>query len=157
MAPPPGKPVLLVDDNPDDRLLMLEACKAAGLAAPIVALESGRQVVEYLSGEGPYADREKFPVPCLVLLDIKMPVMTGLEVLKWLRGSPEWRGLPVLMITASIHPGDVRQAYQLGANSFHVKPSRARELIQLVAAIQDYWLGLSELPECPEAARGSEK
>lgn len=149
MASSPEKPVLLVDDNPDDRLLMLEACKAAGLQPPIVPLDSGQQLIEYLSGKGPFADREKFPLPCLVLLDIKMPVMNGLEVLEWLRRAPEWRALPVLMLTASIQPGDVRQAYQLGANSFHVKPSRARELIQLAAAIKGYWLGVTELPECP--------
>lgn len=114
--------ILLVDDNPDDVLLIKRAFARAGLTHPIFSVPSGTEAIAYLSGERPYEDRTEHPLPNLILLDIKMPVTDGFEVLRWIRRQPELGRVSTVMLTSSDEIRDVNLAYQLGANSFLVKP-----------------------------------
>src|ERR1051326_416272 len=111
--------LLLVEDNEDDVFLMVRALKSAGVDLPLQVLSDGREALDYLSATGPYADREVYPLPAVIFLDIKLPQLSGLEVLRWLRNQPqsELRRTVVIVLTSSNHPGDVRNAYDLGANS----------------------------------------
>jgi CheY-like chemotaxis protein len=116
------QPILLVENNQDDILLILRAFQRAGVNRQIQAVASGMDAVAYLQGTHPYDDREKYRLPALVLLDIKMPGMDGFEVLRWIRRQPEFFELCVVMLTNSDHIRDANEAYHLGANSFLVKP-----------------------------------
>lgn len=125
------EPVLYAEDSEDDAFLLQRAFNQAGVPHPLVIVPNGKAVVHYLSGTGPYGDRGAHPFPRLVLLDIKMPHRTGLDVLCWIRQQPELRRLPVIMLTSSAHDRDVASAYSLGANGYVVKPSNAAGLAQL--------------------------
>lgn len=140
------KPILQVEDDPNDVFLLQHALTKVGVTNPIQVASDGRQAIEYLQGAGQFADREKFPLPCLVLLDLKLPYVMGLDVLKWIRQQP---GAPlvVVMLTASGEAGDIATAYRLGANAFLTKPSEAGKLEDMAQAIQDFWLMHNTLPE----------
>lgn len=140
------RPVLLVDDDPDDRFIMNQAWHEAGVANPLMELADGAAALAYLAGTGDYADRARFPMPALVLLDISMPGYSGLDVLARVRASPETALLPVLMLTASAASEDVRRAYHLGANTYFVKPSSIEELTALLKTLSLYWLRDAQLP-----------
>lgn len=114
--------VLLVDDQENDSLLIKRAFERAGLGDLLQSVRSGFEAMSYLNGENPYHDREKYPLPVLVLLDIKMPAMDGFQVLNWIRSHPALGRLCVVMLTTSDEIRDVNKAYELGANSFLVKP-----------------------------------
>jgi len=125
--------VLLVEDNPDDVLLIRRAFDRTGIVLNLHAVSNGDKAIAYLGGQRPYEDRSKYPVPDLVLLDIKMPGTDGFEVLSWIRHQWRLRDLCVVMLTSSDAIRDVNHAYRLGANSFLVKPLdfiNARELTQ---------------------------
>lgn len=131
--------VLLVDDSPDDRFLLGFCWEKAGIPNPLLTLDDGQQAIDYLARAG----RAR---PGLVMLDLKMPVRNGLEVLAWMRGSPTCRRVPVIVFTASDQPDDIDKAYVAGANSYLVKPSSVVELIELLGAIKEYWLRFNEYP-----------
>lgn len=135
-----GRPVLLVDDDPDDRFLTRTAWKEAGIARPLRELEGGQQAIDYLSGASS-------PRPALVLLDLKMPGRSGFEVLAWIRGSDAWKRLPVIILTASTSPNDAAEAYRLGANSVLIKPSSIQQFAEILAAFNNYWLRFNVFPE----------
>ena len=116
------QPILLVENNQDDILLILRAFQRAGVNRRIQTVTSGMDALAYLRGAPPYGDRQENPLPALVLLDIKMPEMDGFEVLKWIRQQWEFFDLCVVMLTSSDHISDANRAYHLGANSFLVKP-----------------------------------
>ena len=133
-------PILLVDDNPDDILLVTRAFQRAGVKRPIQTLTSGLDAIAYLKGEPPFADREKHPLPGLILLDIKMPLEDGFEVLRWIRHDEKFSELCVVMLTSSDQIRDVNQAYQLGADSFLVKPldfENAADLGRFVTTLEN--------------------
>ena len=109
--------ILLVEDNPDDVFLVGMAFKKLGKTNPLVVVRDGEQAVQYFQGEGGYSDREQFPIPQLILLDLDIPGMNGFQVLTWLRQESEFRHLPMIILTISTYSPDVRRAYQLGANS----------------------------------------
>jgi CheY-like chemotaxis protein len=135
------KPVILhVEDEANDVMLVGLAFKKAGPAPVIQVVHDGEQAIEYLSGAGRYADRQLYPLPSLMLLDIKLPRLSGLELLSWLRGRDDLRRLPAVMLTSSPQMRDVNKAYELGANSYLVKPSALDELVQMVAKLSSYWL-----------------
>ena len=117
-----GRPILLVENSEDDIILITRAFERAGLKHRIQAVTSGLDAIAYLKGEVPYIDRLKYPFPDLVLLDIKMPLTDGFDVLRWIRRQPAFAKLCVVMLTSSDEIQDVNLAYQLGANSFLVKP-----------------------------------
>jgi len=112
----------------------------------------GEEALDYLAGGGGFADRGRHPFPALILLDLQLPRRSGHEVLEWLRGQEEGlRRLPVVVLTSSKEPRDVNRAYELGANSYLVKPVSFEALLELVKAVERYWLILTERPEAPSA------
>ena len=149
---PEGRLVILVEDNPDDRFLFERAWRGAGIPNPLRMLENGQKILDYLFGTGEYADRERHPLPALLLLDIKMPGLSGLEVLGRLRGEETLRSLPVAIMTASTSLDDIAEAYRLGANAFFIKPSSVQELIELLTAVKGCWFRYNEFPTL-QAAR----
>lgn len=140
------KPILQVDDDPNDVFLLQHAMTKAGVANPIQVATDGRMAIEYLNGTGKFGDRAKFPLPCLVLLDLKLPYVMGLNVLKWIRQQP---GAPlvVVMLTASGEDADIETAYRLGANAFLTKPSKATKLEEMARALKDFWITHNTLPQ----------
>jgi CheY-like chemotaxis protein len=139
--------ILLAEDEEDYVLLIKSAFSKAKIPNPLYVVWNGEEAVYYLKGQGKYANRDEYPLPDLVLLDIKMPRLNGFEVLKWIRQQPELRSLRVLMLTSSDEIRDVNQAYQLGANSFLVKPYDFDDLAELSRLINDFWLNKSRCPE----------
>ncbi len=139
--------LLLVEDDPNDVMLFRRAKDKSNLVNPLQVVEDGEAVVAYLSGQGIYADRNLYPLPTLMLLDLKLPRKSGLEVLAWLRQQPGINRLPVVVLTSSKESVDVGRAYDLGANSYLVKPVAFDKLLEMVKALGMYWLILNEKPD----------
>ena len=137
MTPPP---VLYVEDDENDVLLMRRAWTRADVQNPLKAVSDGREAIAYLSGEGQYANRIDHPMPCLVLLDLKMPGMTGLDVLRWIRSQPEYQALRVIVFSSSKQPGDINAAHRLRIDAYFVKPSPFDEWVAMVDNLNVYWL-----------------
>src|SRR5690349_3157426 len=114
--------ILLVEDDPDDALITQRVLKGVAVDYRIIHLSDGEQAIHYLDGKGEYSDREKHPLPGLVLLDLKMPRITGLEVLAWLQGRPDLAHIPVIVLTGSVYDEDHQKARALGAVGYEVKP-----------------------------------
>ena len=136
-----GAAILVVEDNPDDRALLARAFRKAGIAMPLRFAMDGDEAVAYLDralGEAPEAG------PAVVLLDLKLPRRSGFEVLEWIKAHPVLRRVPVIILTSSRENVDLRRAYDLGANSYLVKPARSDELLRMVEQIHAYWLGLNQ-------------
>ena len=139
------KTILQVDDDPNDVYLLQHAMKKVGVANPVQVVSDGQQAIDYLQGAGKFCDREKFPFPYLVLMDLKLPHIMGLDVLRWIRTQPR-TPLMVIMLTASAEEADIAEAYRLGANAFLTKPSEASKLEDMVRAIKAFWLTHNTLP-----------
>jgi CheY-like chemotaxis protein len=139
--------VLIVEDDPNDVMLIQRAFKKANLVNPVHHVGDGEQAVAYLEGQGEYADRGRYPLPVMMLLDLKLPRRTGLEVLQWLRERPLLKRIPVVVLTSSRESSDVNRAYELGANSYLVKPVAFDALLDLVKTLDMYWLILNEKPD----------
>ena len=146
------KSILLVEDDPNDVFLLQHAMKKAGMNHPVQVASDGQRAINYLKGAGEFADRKAFPMPGLILLDLKLPHVMGLDVLKWIRQQPD-AGLIVVMLTSSREESDVTSAYRHGANGFLVKPSNSARREEMIKAVGDFWLthntlpGQSDLPE----------
>ena len=132
--------ILLVEDNEDDIFLMKRALKTAGIINQLCVVEDGQQATDYLEGQGDYADRETYPLPAIVFLDLKLPLKGGLQVLEWIRKQPALENLVIVVLTSSNEPSDLRAAYRLGANSYVVKPPTAGQLLDMAKAFKWYWL-----------------
>jgi CheY-like chemotaxis protein len=132
--------ILLVEDNEDDVFLMKRALKSAGIVNRLCIAEDGQQATDYLAGTGTYANRQEYPLPAIVFLDLKLPIKSGLEVLKWIRAQSELENIVVVVLTSSNEPFDLKEAYRLGANSYVVKPPTASQLLDLAKAFKWYWL-----------------
>jgi CheY-like chemotaxis protein len=145
--------VLLVEDNATDVLLIRRAFDKAKLGNPIQVLGDGDAAVEYLGGSGAYADRERFPLPILILLDLKLPRRSGLEVLEWLRGQASLRRIPVVMLTSSEQPRDVNAAYDSGVNSYLVKPVEFDALFDMLKTVSLYWVMFNTKPHLGNGER----
>lgn len=146
-----GTAILLVEDDANDVILIRRAFAKAEIKNPVYTVEDGDAAVAYLAGEGTYADRGDHPLPGVVLLDLKLPRRSGLEVLEWVRHSPTLRRLPIVVLTSSRESADVNRAYDLGANSYLVKPVGFDALTDLVRILQGYWVGWNEKPEIEPA------
>jgi CheY-like chemotaxis protein len=132
--------ILLVEDNEDDAFIMRRALRAAGIANPMHVVETGQDAVDYLAGAERFEERTSYPLPRIVFLDLKLPIMMGMEVLAWIRTRRELEGLVVVVLTSSNEPSDVKEAYRLGANSYVVKPPTADQLLGLAKAFKWDWL-----------------
>ena len=144
---PETQVILLVEDREDDVILILNAFRRANVPNPMHVVRHGEEAIHYLAGKGKYAVRSEYPLPTLVLLDLKMPLVDGFEVLRWIRSQPSLSNLVVVVLTSSEQMRDVNRAYQLGANSFLIKPMDFENAIALSSMIRDYWLRTSKAPE----------
>ncbi len=144
--------ILLAEDDPNDVLLIQRAFQKAGMKSVLKVVRDGEQAIEYLSGRGQYANRDRYPLPYLLLLDLKMPGTDGFEVMQWLRGVPDLRRLLVVVLTSSNLQADVDRAYELGANSYLVKPVEFEEMVNLIQRFESYWTELNRTPTAPSAA-----
>ena len=140
--------ILLVEDDEADIFLLRRAFRNERIANPLIEVRDGQAAIQYLSGEGAYADRTRYPIPFLILLDLRLPKLSGFEVIAWMRDQPQLANLVVVVLTASDHVTDVTKARDLGANSYLVKPGNFEELVQMVKRIKGRWLLLDRLPEC---------
>ena len=141
---PPSRTLLLVEDSPDDVFFMKRALKSAEVALPLHVAGTGEEAIAYLSGRDKFTDRAAFPLPLLVLLDLKLPVRDGHEVLAWIREQPALKQLVVIVMTTSKERVDVQKAYALGANAYLVKPAAAAQLVEQVRSVKKFWLEHNE-------------
>jgi CheY-like chemotaxis protein len=137
---PKSSVIMLVDDSPDDLELMRIAFKKAGIRNPIAEVHSGEQAIAYLTGEDKYGDRRHFPLPCLIVTDLKMPGVDGFELLKWLRDQPAFELVPKIVLTASAHEEDKQRARELGCTAYFTKPNQLEGLVNLVDEMNTGWI-----------------
>ncbi|BAY17657.1 two-component response regulator [Anabaenopsis circularis NIES-21] len=142
-----GETILLVEDNPHDILLVQRAFRKAGITNPLQVVNNGDAAVLYLAGEAAYSDRQLYPLPALIMLDLKLPRRSGAEVLMWLRQQPVLKRLPVVVLTASQEYTDVNRLYDLGANAYMVKPVAFDDLVEIVRIINQHWMVFNQKPE----------
>ncbi len=138
---------LLVEDNKDDVLLIRRAFDKAKVMNPLQVANSGEEAIAYLSGSGKFANRAEYPLPALVLLDLKMPRVDGFDVLRWIRLQPSLSTLRVIILTSSDEMRDVNTAYKLGANSFLIKPVDFERFVEISQALAGYWLWMDKAPD----------
>ena len=132
--------ILLAEDDENDIFLMGRAFDRAGIPNPLFVVRNGQEAVDYLAGTGDYAQRDKHPLPGLLLLDLKMPWMDGFDVLKWLRTHPQFDQLPVVVLTSSKLQSDVDKSRQLGVYDYRVKPHGFDDLVRLLDDVRKCWL-----------------
>ncbi|MPM50704.1 Response regulator rcp1 [bioreactor metagenome] len=141
------KTILLVEDNPQDVELTIEALSEHNLANNVVTVNDGVEALEYLNYEGRYKERKKGK-PAVILLDIKMPRMDGIEVLETIRADEKFKTLPVVMLTSSREEPDLKRCYELGVNAYVVKPVNFSDFLEAVKQIGLFWAMLNEQPQC---------
>lgn len=139
-------PILHVEDSEDDQFFLKRAFAAAGIENTIHFVEDGQKAIDYLSSQGDYKDRQKYPTPCIVILDLKLPKVHGLEVLRWIRSHKEFKSVVVVILSSSPLRNDVDIAYDIGVNSFLVKPLKAEQMTRIARLIKDYWIETNEFP-----------
>jgi two-component system response regulator len=144
------KVILLIEDNQDDEELALLAFRKSNIANDVVVARDGAEALDYLLGTGAHAGRDPEALPQVVLLDLKLPKIDGLEVLKRLRADPRTRRLPVVVLTSSREEQDLIESYDLGANSYVRKPVDFTQFAEAVRQLQIYWLVLNEAPPTRE-------
>lgn len=144
--------ILLVEDNPDDAALTLRALKRNGVANEVVHVLDGEEALDFLRGHGQFSDRDTQTLPELVLLDLKLPRMSGLDVLRELRSAEDTHRLPVVILTTSTEESDMASGYDLGVNSYVRKPVDFHEFVDAVRALETYWLLINERPPTRRAA-----
>ena len=152
---------LIAEDDENDVFFLQRAFQQAKIENPLHVVRDGQEAIDYLSGEGEFSDRALHPLPHLLILDLKMPRKTGLEVLGWLHEQPELGSLPVLVLSSSAQRTDIERAYELGANGFVVKPASVEKRVELAKLIGTFWLDFNEGPlvctEGQESARKARK
>lgn len=144
--------ILLVDDSQDDIFLMRTAFKKAEFNSPLQEVHNGEEAIAYLKGEGVYSDRNHYPLPSVMLLDLKLPMQNGFDVLGWARTQPAFKRLAIIILTASARTEDVERAFDLGASSYLVKPSSLNALVALIRCLRD-WLQINRFSVFSDAAR----
>jgi CheY-like chemotaxis protein len=137
--------VLLVEDNEDDAELIAYAFGKAGIDNPLVTVSDGDAAVAFVEGAGAYADRERHPLPGLILLDLKLPRRSGFEVLEAVRRNEPTQGTPVVVLTSSDQTADIERAYRLGANAYLVKPVSREALLAMVRTLDAFWIKLNRV------------
>jgi CheY-like chemotaxis protein len=141
-------PILIAEDNEDDIQLVHLALKKSGLTNPVHVCRDGAEVIDYLQGNKPYADRQQYPFPRLLILDLKMPKLNGLEVLRWVRDHPYCAVIPTIILSTSVLKSDIQEAYELGANAYISKPAEFAKLPLIFKDLFAFW-GHCQLPDIP--------
>jgi len=134
------KCILQVEDDDNDVFLLKRVFDQAGISSPLHVVRDGQLAIDYLSGAGGFADRQTHPLPCLVLLDLKLPKKNGLEVLEWVRHQPRLKSLVVVLFSSSALPQEVERAYELGVNSYIQKSSDSNQLREIAQLLKGWWL-----------------
>ena len=142
--------ILLVEDDPNDQILINRAIKKANILNPVHVLDDGEKAIQYLSGEGIYSDRTEYPLPILILLDLKMPKKSGLEVIEFVKDKPMIKRIPIVVLTSSKESTDVNKAFDLGVNSYLVKPVKFEDLVEIISNVGLYWILMNENPDVAE-------
>lgn len=132
--------ILLVEDRPDEVELMKQALHQAGITNPLRVLSDGAEAIAYFEGVNRYADRSAWPLPRLILLDLKLPKRSGLDVVAWAKKDPRLRRIPTVIVTSSRENSDMERAYAAGANSYLVKPTSFREFVETMKITATYWI-----------------
>lgn len=139
--------ILLVEDNPKDVFLIQRALRKAEIVTPLQIVNDGDVAVQYLAGEASYSDRVTYPLPVVVLLDLKLPRRSGAEVLTWIRQQPQLRRLPVVILTSSREYADINHIYDIGANAYIVKPLDFDQLVDILKTLDLHWITYNEKPQ----------
>ena len=142
----PAGIILYAEDDENDVFLMLRVFKQAGVPNPLLILPDGNRTADYLLGKGQYSDRTAYPLPHLILLDVKLPGISGLDILKLVRTTPSVSTTPVVILTSSIEDLDIHRTYLQGANAYLVKPSSPDRLLFMVQTIRDFWILQNQAP-----------
>jgi CheY-like chemotaxis protein len=146
MAHSSDKPILLVEDNEDYAFLLTRALHTADINSPVHVVTDGEQAVDYLKGAGLFSDRSLFPLPGLILLDLKLPRLSGFEVLQWIQNETSLPQLVVVVLSSSGETRDINLAYRFGARSYLIKPPTAANFVDLARGLKLYWLQLNQPP-----------
>jgi CheY-like chemotaxis protein len=141
-----SKTILVVEDNEDDVFALRWAFKEARITNEIQVVTDGQAAIDYLSGHGNYSDRAKYPLPFLVLLDLKLPYINGLEVLAWIKEQPALGSVVVVVLSSSDETRDHQRAYSIGARSYLVKPAEPQQIRDLIRSLESFWMRLEETP-----------
>lgn len=144
--------ILVIEDNADDAALLRRAFTKARVLNPIYFVGTGEEAVAYLTGTGKYQERSEFPLPSLILVDLKLPGMSGHEFLGWLRGHPAFHALRAVVLSSSDEMRDVNLAYQLGANSFLIKPADFDRFVEISQALNGYWVWSDKSPDAAQTS-----
>lgn len=143
-------PILVVEDEAADAMLFRRSLQKIGVSQAPVVVEDGEEAVRYLEGSGKYSDRQKYPLPSIVVLDIKLPRKSGFEVLEWIRDRmDQLRHIPVVMLSSSNMGRDVAVAYDKGANSYVTKPATSADYTRMATAFASFWMNYNEQAGCP--------
>lgn len=143
--------ILLVEDNPKDVLLIQRALRKANISNSLHVVNDGDAAVQYLSGEEPFSDRTVYPLPVLILLDLKLPRRSGAEVLSWLRQQPVLKRIPVVVLTSSKEYADINLVYDMGVNAYMTKPVAFNDLVEIFKTLNLHWLIFNEKPQVETA------
>jgi CheY-like chemotaxis protein len=141
--------VVIAEDDEDDVMLLENALEAIACEHVVRIVRDGRELLDYLKGEGKYGDRKRYPFPNVLLLDIKMPRLSGLDVLRWLSKHPECSVMPTIVFSASEIEGDIKLAYELGASAYFVKPMAFQNLKEILRSMFEFW-GKCVKPPLPQ-------
>jgi CheY-like chemotaxis protein len=144
--------ILLVDDSLNDLMLLRVAFQKAEFKHQLQIVHNGEEAIAYLQGDGAYSDRNQYPLPAVMLLDLNMPMKNGFDVLAWVRAQPALKRLSIIILTASVRMEDVERAFDLGASSYLVKPSKIDELIDMIRCLHD-WLEINHFPPLNETVK----
>jgi len=145
---PDSKTILVAEDDAEDAFLLKRAFEQSGIRVRLHFVQDGEEAIHYLKGEDGFGDRCAHPFPAMLLLDLKMPRLDGFDVLRWLKTQSGLKRLLVTVLTSSSQPEDVNRAYDLGANSYLVKPSVSESMIEIAERIQLYWVKMNQPPDC---------
>jgi CheY-like chemotaxis protein len=144
--------ILLVEDNPDDVLFMKRACRQVGIIQALHIVEHGQAAIDFMGHTGSYTDKVQYPTPRLILLDLKLPYKSGLEVLQWIRAQELFKTVPVIIFTTSAENSDIERAYRFGANAYLVKPANMNELANILKSLKEFWINHNFLPRISRSA-----
>jgi CheY-like chemotaxis protein len=143
--------VLVVEDNPNDVLLLQRAFSKGGPEVPLHFARDGKEGLDYLKGVDRFADRNLYPLPTLLVVDLKLPGIDGFDIIRWVRKESELRDLRIVVLSSSNEPSDIARAHDLGANAYHVKPNDPNALVGMVEGLKAYWVDRKVDPDAPAA------